>query len=105
MNPQPAMNAKVKHPAMILSTRLARCSGTVKTVVSSLCSPRPVSSLTSLPWPSSATSAEPSRRGVGGGVPMTRRGATGPSETSVSSMSLMAAAAPSPSVLDHAAWR
>ena len=58
-----------------------------------------------------ATGADPSRRGEGGGVPITRCGAAGtpaPSAPSVSSMSLMAASAPSPSapsVLDHAASR
>ena len=56
----------------------------------------------------SATAVDPSRRGEGGGVPITRCGAAGtpePSVPSVSSMSLMIASTPSPTVLDHAASR
>ena len=65
-----------------------------------------------------ATAADPSRRGEGGGVPITRCGAPGnpdlsvPSVPSVSSMSLMTTSAPSPalspsgpSVVGHAASR
>ena len=64
----------------------------------SMCSANSFSSETRATAPGSwATAADPSRRGEGGGVPITRCGAPGPSVPSVSSMSLMTTSAPSPS--------
>ena len=81
-----------------------------------MCSANSFSSETRATAPgSSATAADRSRRGEGGGVPITRCGAPGPSVPSVpsvSSMSLMTTSAPSPalspsgpSVVGHAASR
>ena len=80
MNPHPAMNANVKHAATSFSTRWARAitlgsSGGRPTI----CAAPSASATSPAPSPPSATTVDPSRRGEGGGVPITRCGAAGPS--------------------------